>query len=96
MSTLFIKQSILDLKSILTRKKLFEITVILVAILLAGLLGHYIAGIATRQIASALTKFIVSILIGLLVGLSVGVFVHRLWNRFQKFRLRVKNMETAS
>ncbi len=96
MATLFRKQSISDLMTILARKTLFEITVIFVSILLAGLLGNYIAEIATRQIINELTKLIVSIFIGLLVGLSVGVLVNRLWNGFQKLRLKARHTEIVN
>src|SRR5688572_31015231 len=41
---------------------------ILLAMILAGLVGQYIAGIVTQQISHVLTKLVIAILIGLIVG----------------------------
>ena len=62
---------------LLNRKRLFDIFGFLIAIILAGFLGTFIAEIATRQITNDLVRFAAGISIGLLVGIVVGVFVKR-------------------
>jgi len=49
--------------------------------LIAALLGNYIAELATRQIENDLRRFIAGIFIGLLVGICVGLFVKHTWER---------------
>ncbi|MDQ3007524.1 MAG: hypothetical protein M3R47_19330 [Chloroflexota bacterium] len=68
----------------LARNILFEITGVLLAILLAGLLGRYIAQIGTAQISHDLTRLIAGIVIGLLTGMGVGFLVKRTWGRLVK------------
>ena len=68
----------------LVRNVLFEVTVILVAMLLAALLGRYIADIATAQVSHGLMKFMLGILIGLLAGMGVGFVVKQTWGRLAK------------
>ena len=63
---------------------LSEIVMILVAMILASLLGRYVAEIATEPIVNGLTKFIAGIVIGLLAGMSVGFLVKRTWSRLTK------------
>jgi len=63
---------------------LFEIMGILLAMVLAGLLGRYIAQIGTAQISNDLTKLIAGIVIGLLAGMGVGILVKRTWGRLVK------------
>jgi uncharacterized membrane protein required for colicin V production len=77
MINLFRKRSTVNSRSIRKRTIFLEITGILLAITLAGLLGRFIAEIATRHISNDLTKLIVGISIGLLVGIVVGVFIKR-------------------
>lgn len=57
---------------------------ILLAVILAGLLGRYVAGLVARPISNDLWRLIATILIGLLVGIGVGLFVNRAWGRFVK------------
>jgi hypothetical protein len=52
--------------------------------LLAGVLGRYIAGIATRQIDSVLIKVLAGITEGLLVGIGIGTFTRKTWGRLAK------------
>ena len=71
-------------RSIFIRNVILEMTSILLAMLLAGLLGRYMAEIATRQIDNDLTRVIAGIMVGLLVGMGVGTFVRKTWGRFAK------------
>lgn len=59
------------------RNVFFDLTGILLAIVLAGLLGRFVAEIATRRISNDLTQLIAGIDIGLLVGIVVGVLIKR-------------------
>ena len=68
----------------LARNILFEIMGILIAMILAGFLGWYIAQIATQQIGNDLIKFAVGITTGLLVGIGVGIIMQHIWGRFIK------------
>ena len=81
MIALFRKYRIARSKPILIPKIVLETIVILFLILVAGLLGNYIAVIATRQIDNDRTRFVVGIFVGLLVGITVGVFVHKIWQK---------------
>ena len=71
-------------RSIFIRNVILEMTSILLAMLLAGLLGRYMAGIATRQIDNDLTRVVAGIMVGLLVGMGVGTFARKTWGRFAK------------
>ena len=71
-------------RGIFIRNVLLEGTGILLPMILAGLLGRYMAGIATRQIDNDLTRVIAGIMVGLLVGMGVGTFVRKTWGRFAK------------
>jgi hypothetical protein len=64
------------------RNILLDISGILLAVTLAGLLGRTIAEIVTQPISNDLGRLIAGIFIGLLVGIGVGVFVNRAWGRF--------------
>jgi len=66
------------------RNILFDVAGILLALILAALLGRYIAEIATSQIGNELIKLITGIMIGLLIGLAVGTFVKHAWGRIAK------------
>jgi len=68
-------------RSVFVRKVLAEIFGILLAMTLAGLLGRYIAQIATEHINNDLTKLIIGILIGLLAGIGVSILVKHTWGR---------------
>ena len=68
----------------LARNILFESMGILLAMVLAGLLGRYIAQIGTTQISNDLTKLIAGIVISLLAGMGVGFLVKRMWERLVK------------
>jgi hypothetical protein len=71
-------------RRIFIRNVLLECTGILLAMLLAGMLGRYIAEIATRQIDSGLIKVVAGITVGLLVGIGVGTFTRITWGRLAK------------
>ena len=71
-------------RTLMVRNTFFEISGVLISMTLAGLLGRYIAEIATEQIGNNLTKLIAGIVIGLLVGLGVGVLMKRTWGRLVK------------
>jgi hypothetical protein len=68
-------------RSIFIRNVLLEGTGILLAMLLAGVFGRYLAGIATRQIDNGLVRVIAGILVGMLVGMGVGTFARKTWGR---------------
>ena len=57
---------------------------VLLAMILAGLLGRYGAEVATRPISNELTKLVVGIIIGMLIGLGTGFVVQRAWGRFME------------
>jgi hypothetical protein len=63
---------------------LLEIMGILLAMVLAGLLGKYIAQISTAQISNGLTKLIAGIAISLLAGMGMGILVKRTWEKLVK------------
>lgn len=71
-------------RGVYVRNIFFDAAGILLALILAGLLGRYIAEIATRQISNDLTKLIAGIMIGLLIGIAVGIFVKQAWGRLVK------------
>lgn len=72
-------------RGIFIRNVLVEIFGILLAMVLAGLLGRYIAQIATEHINNDLTRLITGILVGLLAGTGVSVLVKHTWGRIVKF-----------
>ena len=63
---------------------LFEIMGVLLAMVLAGLLGRTIAQIGTAQINNELTKLIAGIVMALLAGMAIGTLVTRTWGRLIK------------
>ena len=63
---------------------LLEIMGILIAMVLAGLLGRYIAQLGTAQISHDLTKMVAGIVIGLLAGMGIGILVTRTWGKLVK------------
>ena len=68
----------------LARNVLFESMGILLAMVLAGLLGRTIAQTGTAQISNDLIKLIAGIMIALLAGMGVGFLVKRIWGRLVK------------
>ena len=66
------------------RNVLIETTSLLLAMVLAGLLGRSIAQIATQHISNDLIKLAAGIATGLLVGIGVGVIMQRISGRFMK------------
>jgi hypothetical protein len=66
-------------RALFVRNVFIEIAGILLAMILACLLGRYIAQIATEQISDDLIKQIAGITIGLLTGIVVGIIVKRAW-----------------
>ena len=74
-------------RGIFIRNAVLEIIGILLAMVLAGLLGRSVAEVATRQISHELTKILAGILTGLLVGMGVGAFAKRTWGRLVKVSL---------
>jgi uncharacterized protein YacL len=71
-------------RRVFIRNVLLEGTGILLAMLLAGLLGRYMAAIATRQIDNGLVRVIAGIVVGMLVGMGVGTFARKTWGRVTK------------
>jgi uncharacterized protein YacL len=71
-------------RAVCTRYILFDVTGILLALVIAGLLGRYIAEMATEQISNDLAKLAAGIIVGLLIGLVVGILIKQLWGRFVK------------
>src|SRR5688572_6575517 len=65
----------------LARNVLFEIIGVLLAMVLAGLLGRTIAQIGTDQINNELTKLIAGIVMALLAGMAIGTLVTRTWGK---------------
>lgn len=57
---------------------------ILLAVVLAGLLGRYLAEMVTQPIGNDTAKVIIGIIIGLLVGIGAGLLVNRTWGYFVK------------
>jgi hypothetical protein len=70
--------------TVFIRNAVLEITGILFAMVLAGLLGRYIAQIATQQMDNDLIRVIAGITIGLLVGIGIGFVVKQTWCRLVK------------
>ena len=66
------------------RNVLIETAGLLLAMVLAGFLGRYIAQIATQHIGNDLIKLATGIATGLLVGIGVGVFMQRMSGLFMK------------
>ena len=63
---------------------LFEIMGVLLAMVLAGLLGRTIAQIGTAHINNELTKLIAGTLMALLAGMGIGTLATRTWGRLIK------------
>jgi len=69
---------------VFVRNVLIETTGLLLAMVLAGFLGRFIAQIATQHISNDLIKLAAGIATGLLVGIGVGVVMQRLSGRFMR------------
>ena len=69
-------------RAVFVRNSLFEITGILLTMLLAGLLGRYLAQVAIEQFSNDLTKLVAGIVTGLLVGIGMGLLIKYTWGRF--------------
>ena len=63
------------------RNASFEVLGILLAMILASLVGKEIAHMAAGQIDDALFRALAGILIGFLTGLGTGILIRRLWGR---------------
>lgn len=77
----FKKYPIASTKKSTAGKKLLEFLGILAAVILAAILGNYVARIATSQMDNVLTIYIVGIFIGLLIGILVGTYFKRGWSK---------------
>ena len=71
-------------RSIFIRNVLLEGTGILLAMVLAGVLGRVMAGMATRQIEDGLVRVIAGIMVGMLVGIGIGTVARKTWGRLAK------------
>ena len=71
-------------RTIFVRNVSLEIFGILIATILAGLAGRYLAQVVTAQITHELAKLIVSIMIGILAGVGIGLLVKKTWGRLVK------------
>src|SRR6266498_4749071 len=71
-------------RGVFIRNVLLEGAGILLAMLLAGVLGRFLAGIATRQIGDGLIRVMAGILVGMLVGMGVGTFARKACGRLAK------------
>lgn len=68
----------------LARNTFLDMFGILLAVVLAGWLGRYLAEMVTRPIGDDTAKVIIGIIIGLLVGIGAGLLVNRAWGHFVK------------
>jgi hypothetical protein len=68
-------------RGVLCRNILLEITGVGIAMLLAGLLGKYAAGLAAQQVEGGPLRLVAGLVVGLLAGLGVGVLARRTWRR---------------
>jgi hypothetical protein len=66
------------------RNAFLDVFGILLAMVLAVLLGSYIAGTVTRPISNDSIRLFAGIIVGLLVGLGVGLSVNWAWRRLVK------------
>ena len=71
-------------RGVFIRNAFLEITGILLAMTLAGVLGRPIATMATQQIGNGLIRVIAGILAGLLAGVGIGFLVRQTWGRLVK------------
>ena len=67
-------------RSMFLRNVLVEITGIVLVMVLAGLLGRYLAGMVMSQIASDIARLVMGLLIGLSTGMIVGTLIRQAWD----------------
>lgn len=66
------------------RNVCLDVSGVLLAVVLAALLGRYVADLVAQQIDGALLRFAAGMLVGVLVGIGVGLLVRQAWGRFVK------------
>ncbi|MBN2118139.1 MAG: hypothetical protein JW730_16300 [Anaerolineales bacterium] len=66
------------------RNVFLDVSGVLLAVVLAALLGRYAADLVAQQIDGAVLRFAAGMLVGVLVGISVGLLVRGAWGRFVK------------
>lgn len=71
-------------RSIYRRKIILEITGILIAMVVASLIGRYTAEFAAKQITHTVAKFLIGIFVSFLAGLGVGFVIKKLWDGVQR------------
>ncbi|MCC6299447.1 MAG: hypothetical protein IT314_09115 [Anaerolineales bacterium] len=71
-------------RGVFMRNVVLEMVGILLAIILAGLLGRYPAQIATAQVANEFGRLITGIIVGVLTGVGIGLLVKKTWGRLLK------------
>lgn len=71
-------------RAVLVRNILLDMLGILLAMILAGLLGKYIAQAATAGIDHDLIRIVTGILLGVLVGGCIGLLIKLAWGRLIK------------
>src|SRR5262245_23592420 len=71
-------------RSVFIRNAVLELTGVLLAMVLAGLFGRYVAEITTWQINNDLIRTIAGIMVGLLIGVGIGAFAKNTWGRLAK------------
>ncbi len=60
-----------------------EIVMLISTVVLAALLGNYVAGVTTRQMPNLPSKLVTDTLIGLGVGISTSISIRYIWVRMQ-------------
>ena len=81
-------------RGVFIRNSVLEITGILLAMSLAGLLGRPLAALATQTIGNGLIRVIAGILVGLLAGIGIGFLVRQTWGRLVKVPIDRMPQET--
>lgn len=71
-------------RGVFIRNAVLEITGILLAMTLAGLLSRPLAASATQGIGNGVIRAIAGIVVGLLAGIGIGFVVKRTWGRLVK------------
>ena len=71
-------------RAVFIRNAALESIGILLAMVAAGLLGRYVAALATGGIDHDLARLAAGILLGLVTGIAVGFSVQRAWGRLLK------------
>jgi hypothetical protein len=77
-------------REVFLRNVFVEITGTGLGMVLAGLLGRYIADFVTPPIQHDLAKFMAGIAIGLLSGILMGMLVSRTWGRLVRVSPRAE------